>query len=249
MTLWRLEWARLIRTRRLLALFGAYLFFGLTGPFSARYLSDILSQISTPGVEIKLPDPVAADGIAQFISNASQIGLLVVVLVAASALALDARREMAIFLRTRVSGTHAIVLPAYTATTVVAATSLLAGALAAWYETAVLIGNLPVLRLLLGIGLGFLHLAFVVAVVAFVANLVRGVLATAGVTLVVLILMSLLANFGSLGRWLPSALSSAMAALVRDTEPGVFLPAAIVAVLATVALLFGAIWLGGRREV
>ena len=43
-----------------------------------------------------------ADGIAQFVGNASQIGLLVVVLVAASALAFDARREMAVFLRTRV---------------------------------------------------------------------------------------------------------------------------------------------------
>lgn len=38
MNLWRLEWLRLTRTRRLVAIVGVYLFFGLTGPLTARYL-------------------------------------------------------------------------------------------------------------------------------------------------------------------------------------------------------------------
>jgi ABC-2 type transport system permease protein len=249
MTLWRLEWMRLIRTRRLVALLGAYLFFGLTGPITARYLSDILGQINTPGVKVELPKPVPADGIAQFIGNASQIGLLIVVMVASSALAFDARREMAIFLRTRVTGLHAIVLPAYVVTTLAAIISLILGSLAAWYETAVLLGGLPVLRLLLGIGLSALFLAFAVAAVAFIATLVRGVLATTGVTLIVLLLMSILGNIGTLGRWLPTTLSGAMAALVRGTMPSEFLPAVVVAVLGTALALVAAVRLGARREV
>jgi ABC-2 type transport system permease protein len=249
MTIWRLEWVRLVRTRRLVALLGAYLFFGMTGPVMARYLSEILGQISTPGLKVELPEPVPADGIAQFISNASQIGLLLVVMIAASALAFDARREMAIFLRTRVKGMGAIVLPAYAVTTLAAVASLILGSLAAWYQTAVLLGRLPVWRFLLGIGLGALYLAFTVAVVALVASLVRGVLATAGVTLIALIIMSLLGNFGSLGRWLPTSLSGAMAALVRDTAPAEFLPSATVAVLAIAAALAAAVRLGARREV
>ena len=80
MTLWRLEWLRLVRTHRLLALVGIYLFFGLIGPLTARYLSAILGRLGTEGVRVEFPEPTPADGIAQFVVNAYQIGLLVVVL-------------------------------------------------------------------------------------------------------------------------------------------------------------------------
>ena len=85
MSLWRLEWLRLVRTRRLVALLSVYAFFGLVGPLSARYLAEIIRAVGTNGVQVQFPTPTPADGIAQFVSNASQIGLLVVVLIAASA--------------------------------------------------------------------------------------------------------------------------------------------------------------------
>jgi len=160
MTLWRLEWLRLVRSHRLLALVGTYLFFGLTGPLTARYLSALLGRLGTEGVRIEFPEPTPADGIAQFVGNVSQIGLLVVVLVAASALAFDARREMAVFLRTRVRGVRDIIVPAYVSTVAAAVAALVVGSLAAWYETAVLLGGVPVAAMLAGIGLGSLFLAF-----------------------------------------------------------------------------------------
>jgi ABC-2 type transport system permease protein len=249
MNLWRLEWLRLIRTRRLIALLGVYLFFGLTGPLTARYLSQILGSLGTEGVRVEFPDPKPADGIAQFVGNISQIGLLVVVLVAASALAFDARREMAVFLRTRIGSVRAIVLPAYAVTTGAAVAALLLGSLAAWYETGVLLGALPVARMLAGIGFGAVFLAFAVAAVALVAALVRGVLATAGVTLIVLLTMAILGNFGDLGRWLPTTLAGAAAGLVDDTSPDYYLPATVVAVVLTIAALAAAMVLGERREV
>jgi ABC-2 type transport system permease protein len=249
MTLWRLEWLRLVRTRRLVALLGAYLFFGLTGPVTARYLSDILGEINTQGVIVKLPEPTPADGVAQFVSNASQIGLLIVVMIAASALAFDARREMAIFLRTRVDGLHRIVLPAFTVNFAAAAIGLVLGSLAAWYETAVLLGRLPAARMLAGIVFGVVFLAFATAVVALVAAVARGVLATAGASLVLLILLALLGNLGAIGRWLPTSLSSAMTGLVSGRPYADYLPAAAVAVVATALALAGAIRFGARREV
>src|SRR4051794_24438565 len=113
MTLWRLEWLQLVRARRLVRLVGVYLCSGLAGPLPGRYLAEIRGAIGTEGVQVQFPEPTPPDGIAQFVSNVSQIGLLVVVLIASSALAFDARREMAVFLRTRVSSVRSIVLPAY----------------------------------------------------------------------------------------------------------------------------------------
>ena len=50
MTLLRLEWLRLVRTRRLLALTGVYLFFGIAGPLTARYLGEIVERFGGDGV-------------------------------------------------------------------------------------------------------------------------------------------------------------------------------------------------------
>jgi len=249
MNLWRLEYLRLVRTRRLLAIAAVYAFFGLTGPFTARYLGEILDQLGTEGVQVQFPDPVPADGIAQFTGNAAQIGLLVVVLVASAALAFDTRREMAIFVRTRVPGVRAVVVPAFVVNVAAATAALTVGSLAAWYETSVLIGPVPAGRMVLGIALGALFLAFAVAVVALAASMVRGVLATAGAALVVLLGMAIVGGLGDAGTWLPTSLANAPAALVAGEGPTTYGPAAAVAVLGTVGALYGAIVAGGRREL
>jgi len=249
MSIWRLEWLRIVRTRRLLVLVGVYVFFGLTGPITARYLSAILGRLGTEGVQIQFPDPVPADGISQFAGNAAQIGLLVVVLVAAAALAFDARREMAVFLRTRVASVRDLVLPAYAVNAGVAILALVAGTLAAWYETAVLLGALDPAAVGLGIGYGALFLAFAVALTALVAGVVRSVIATAGVTLVALLGAALVGSLTPLGRWLPTHLVGALDALVRGGAAADYLPAAATTVGLTIAALAGAVALLARREL
>jgi ABC-2 type transport system permease protein len=247
--LWRLEWLRLVRTRRLVAIVAVYLFFGLTGPVSVRYLPEILGRAGNGRFNIDLPPPVPADGIAQFVGNAAQICLLVVVLVSASALAFDARREMAIFLRTRIDSVRRILVPALTINAIAAVVGLGLGTAAAWYETAALIGGLPAGRMLIGFGYGALFLVFSVALVGAVASLVRGTLGAAGISLVVLLAMAVLGSFGQLGHWLPTGLAGAMAAVVGDGDPVDYLPAVGVSAVATAALVWLATVMGSRREL
>ncbi len=140
MTLWTLERLRLLRTNRLLILLGAYLFFGVTGPLTARYLDRILARFGGD-VQITLPTPTPPDGITQFIANASQLGLLAVVVVAAGALALDADREKAIFLRTRVRNVWQLLLPRVVTVSVAAIAALVLGTLVATVLSVVLIGS------------------------------------------------------------------------------------------------------------
>lgn len=249
MTLWRLEWLRLVRTRRLAALLAVYAFFGLTGPLTARYLGEILRAVGTEGVEVRFPEPTPADGIAQFAGNASQIGLLVVVLVAASALAFDARREMAVFLRTRVAGVWPIVLAAYGITLGGAVAGLVLGSACAWYETTVLLGAPPTTAMLAGIAYGVVFQAFAVALVACVAALVRGVLATAGVTLILLVLTGILGGIAGVGTWLPTGLLGALTGLTAGAPPADYLPGLVVTVVLAVLALAAAVGLGNRREL
>ena len=73
MTLWRLEWIRLVRTRRLVGLMAVYVFLGLMAPPLARYLPDIISSSATGDMTIVAPPARPVDGVSGYASNAAQI--------------------------------------------------------------------------------------------------------------------------------------------------------------------------------
>jgi len=248
MTLWRLEWMRLTRTRRIVALAGVYVFFGFLGPLTARYLPQILDRFGSGDFQVIVPDPVPADGIAQFSANVTQIGLLVAVVVAAGALTLDALPEMAIFLRTRVASPRDMVIPRLVVAFGAVACAYVLGAVIAWYETAVLLGGVPVGGLLLGMLLSILYLGFAVAVTGAVGSRSGSVLATVLVTLVILLVLPLAGIVDAVGRWLPSHLVGAQAGLVADAGGSGYLGSAMVTVAVGAVLVMVAVRRAGTGE-
>lgn len=251
MSLWRLEWLRLTRSRRWLALLGVYLFFGFLGPLSARYLGEILDLAGgeLEGAVIELPPPTPVDGIAQFASNAVQLGTLVAVVVAAGALAIDAIPEMGVFVRTRSRGLARVLLPRYVVPTVAAVLAYVVGVGAAWYETWVLIGAPDAAGVVWGTVFGALYLAFAISVVAVVAARASSVLGTVGISLVALLVLPILSVVGSIGRWSPAQLAIALADLAAGGfDLGDYLGSVLVTLVATPALLWLAVRLAERRE-
>jgi ABC-2 type transport system permease protein len=248
MSLWKLEWIRLFRTKRWIALLGVYVFFGLVGPLTARYISEILESFGG-GVQVVVPEPVAADGIASYVSNAAQIGLLVAIGVAAAALTFDAKPQMGIFLRTRVNHVRDIVGPRYLVVTAAVATAFTLGSIAALYESTVLMGSLPFGGWLLGTLLGCLYLAFAVAVVAAVAGKTESVLVTVIVAIGVLLLMPIIGIAPEVGEWMPSHLVGAIDSLVRGGAVSDYLGATVVTVALTVGALGLAVRWAEQREL
>ncbi|NYI42125.1 hypothetical protein [Demequina lutea] len=249
MSPWRLEYLRLTRTKKWVALASVYIGFGLVGPLTARYIKEILSRVgSSDGTVITVPDPTPADGMVQFVSNAAQIGTLVVVIVAAGALAFDAIPEMGVFLRTRVSPAWKILVPRVVVSFLAAAAAFLLGTGVAWYETWALIGAPPTAPVLAGAALGVAFLAFVVALTAAVAQRMRSVLGTVMTSLVVLIAMPLLGLAPAIARWLPTSLANALADLPAGGTLNDYWPALGVSVVATILLMWAAFAWAGRRE-
>ena len=249
MNLWRLEWVRLVRSKRLVALIGVYVFFGLLGPVTARYMGDILERFGGD-VVVQFPDPVPADGIAQFTSNANQIGLLIAVVVAAGALVIDAIPEMSIFLRTRVDRIDRLLVPRLVVSFAAVAAAFIVGMLGAWYETVVLLGSLPVADLLLGTLLSLVYMALVVALVAAFGSRLASVLGTVATTVVVLLVLPIFGLVDVVGRWLPSHLLGALDGLLRGTK-GVseYVPATLVTLALTAALVWLATRWAAQREL
>ena len=249
MTAWRLEWLRLVRTRRLVALAGVYVFFGFVGPLTARYLGEIIDRFGGSQMTVVVPDPVPTDGIVQFASNAAQIGVLVAVAVAAGALVVDALPEMSVFLRTRMPSAGALLLPRLVVTAAAVGTAYLLGAAIAWYETAALIGGVPAGGMIGGAVLAVLYLCFAVALVAAIGARLRSVLGTVGTTVVVLLAMPLLGLVEAVGRFLPSHLVGAQVGLVTGESLGDYLPAVAITLAVGAALVASAIRATGRREL
>lgn len=248
MTLWRLEFARLIRTSRGLALLAVYTFFGLLGPISAAYIQQIMERFGTEGMQITFEDPTPLDGLVQFVSNASQLGLLAVIIVAAAALSLDARPELAAFLRTRVQRPADLVVPRYVVVTAASALALIFGTVVAMVTTGLLLGWLPAAELVIGTLYGVLYLGFAVAVVAAVAGFLRSQLATVFVSIVILLMLPVVGVIDAVGSWLPSALLTAVAAMAAGESAGEFAGAAVVAVVAAVGLMVLAVRRAATRE-
>lgn len=246
-TLWRLEVLRLVRTKRLLALLGVFVFFGLVSPFFAAYMQEILERFSGE-ITVTLPPPVPAEGVVQYISNAYQIGLVVVLVVAAGSLSIDAIPSLGAFLRTRASIPR-LLAPRYVVTLAAGGLAFTLGMLATWYETHVLIGPLPTGGMLAGIASAWVYLAFVVAITALGTALVRGRTAAVGIAIGVLLALPVLGIIDPLSPWLPSHLVSAPDALARGAEATDYLRSVGVTVAATAGSLAAAVALLRRREL
>lgn len=218
MSLWRLEWLRLTRTPRAIALAIVYVLIGLVEPVATKYENQLIGNHVGNGVRVYLPPPTPADAVNGYVSEATLIGLILVVALAAGALGFDSRQGLATFLRTRSTGTRQLVAPRFTVIAAAAATAYLLGSLAAWYETNLLIGPLPAGGVFAGILCGTLYLVFAVSITALAASLVRSTVTITGTTLVILLALPLLGTIHPIDPYLPSALVNAPVQLVNGTS-------------------------------
>lgn len=250
MNLWRLEWYRLVRTRRLVALIGVHAFFGLTGPLTARYMETIVKRFASSGIHVTVPPPAPVDGLVNYTSNSQQLGLLTVVLVAAAAVAFDGQRESAMFLRSRIDRVGRLVTTRFTMSALGACLASAIGIGVAWYESWALLGALPAGRVVAGAVGVSLFLVFAVGLTTFVAGIARSTAVTAAGALAGLLsLAGLGALVPPLGRWLPTHLAGALPAAARGGSIGDLAGASVVTVAMTAALVAGATRLVARRDV
>lgn len=248
MSLWRVEWLRLVRTRRWLALTGVFLFFGLLGPITAAHMDVLLERLGGD-IEVVLPPPTPVAGLEQYMSNAMQVGLLVVLAVAAGALAFDHTPSRAVFYRSRAHRAASLLAPRYGVVAAAACGAFVLGIVGAWYETVILLGPLPIGAMLLGTALVCLYLAFAVALTALAAGILRGVLGVVALSAVVLLSFPVLALLPPLRPWLPSRLLGALTGLAAGADAEDYARAALVTLFAIPLLLTAAARRLERREV
>ena len=121
---------------------------------------------------------------------------------------------------------------------------------AAWVGTTLLIDDVPAGAMLAGTLAWTLYLAFAVSVVALAAGLSRSVVGAAGLTVVVLLVLPVVAEvFPAVRQWAPSTLVGAIVEMVDGRSATDFARAAAVSVGLSAGALWGSMRLLARREV
>jgi ABC-2 type transport system permease protein len=142
-----------------------------------------------------------------------------------------------------------LIAPRVTVNAAAAVTAYTLGTLAAWYETAMLLGPPPAGAMLAGLLCGSVYLIFAVAVTSAAASIARSTLATIGLTIAALLALPLLGMIGPIHTWLPSTLVTAPITLLGTSTLSDYLPALATATTATALLLTAATLQLKHRDV
>ncbi|MER7003235.1 hypothetical protein ABT297_09335 [Dactylosporangium sp. NPDC000555] len=184
MNLWRLEWLRLLRTGRWIALTAVYLLLGFGEPLITRYLGQLLSGATGNGyIQITTTKPQPSDGMGAYFGNVTTLGTLVIVVIAGLAFSVRANPPLAALYLTHVPGRIGLLVPRLVTIAAAAALASAVGGVAAAYETTLLLGAPATAATAIGILISSLGAVFAVAVTFLAAMLLRGQVATIAVAL------------------------------------------------------------------
>ena len=239
-SIWTTELLRLWRTKRLVALIGAFLFFGFLGPIFARYAADIISSSTNNSqMQITVAAPLPVDGIVGYASNALQIGLMIGIAVTVSACAVDANFALAIFYRTRHPRMATLLIPRLVVSLAAIFVAFTLGLLAAWYETVVLIGAVD----LGGLGRiwisGILNMTTYIAITFLLTCFLRSVGASTTIAIVLVLASSILTTWPSIVRWSPVAFTDLTRIYAADGGVNLWKPAFASMAIALIAVAVG----------
>lgn len=102
------------KTYKLLIMLSVFALFGITNPLVAKLLPEILKNFSTDGITIAVPEPTAYDSWQQFFKNATQMGLIITVIIFSGILSSELSKGTLINLLTKGLSRTAVMLSKYT---------------------------------------------------------------------------------------------------------------------------------------
>jgi ABC-2 type transport system permease protein len=198
------------RSYRLLTLGLVFVFFGLASPLLAKFTPEILKGVGTDqGVTIVLPEPTAADAVAQFVKNVSQIALFVLVFLTMGSVVAEKERGTAAFVLVKPASRESF-LAAKLLTLWLCGTGAFAlSAFSAYGYTAVLFPAPNIASFVLGCALLLLHVLTFVTTTFFFSAVARSQVVAGVLSFLVWILLASLGGLGALSEFLPGRLLSA----------------------------------------
>jgi ABC-2 type transport system permease protein len=213
---WNVFWAatkkelyQLWKTKRMLVTGAVFLVFGLGSPLIAKLLPEVFQSVA--GMEqfaSLIPEPTAADAMAQYIKNLMQFGFLLAVLLGMSAVVGEKEHGVAPMILSKPMPRWAFLASKFTSQTVMYLACFLLSGAGAYYYTWILFGPLNLdLFLLMNILLWLWVLSFV-ALALLGSTLGKTTVSAGGIGFVLSVAMMLAGSIPRYGALLPNGLTS-----------------------------------------
>lgn len=245
----RKETAEFVRTWRIWVLGGFLLFFALGSPILAKLTPQILASVgsSQPGVVITIPDPIWRDAYAQWIKNLTQMGTMIVIVVAAGSVASEVAAGTAQLVLAKPVSRAGFVLAKFVSIALFVTVLAAAGTAIVQAETYAVFGSAPAAVLWQSSGLWLVG-ALLLAAVAILASSMMPTLAAVGVSILVFLMLPVAGIWPDVAKYTPAGLLGMPARLVTGTHVDALWP--MVTTLAAIAVLLGLACVAfSRREL
>ncbi len=237
------EFTEQLRSYKALILTAVLFLFGMMSPLLARMLPDIIGSMNVDGMTLTIPEPTALDAYTQFFKNVGQLGFVAMLLIFSGLLAQDVTKGTLVVLLAKGLSRPSVIFSKFTIALVIWTAGYALSAAAAFGYTVYLFGNGTLPNLFFSLFCLWFFGIFILALLIFASTLTSGnyggLLLTAGVLIVLLVLNS----FPSIQSLNPVTLASKNTALLNggtvpaDIAMTVWLTLGYTAVLITGSVL------------
>ena len=206
------------RSYRLLVLGLVFVFFGLASPLLAKFTPEIVKSVGTDqGVTIVLPEPTAADAVAQYVKNVSQIVLLVLVFLTLGSVVAEKERGTAAFVLVKPASRTAFLAAKLATLWITATAALVLSAFCAYAYTAVLFQPPSAPAFVLATLALLLHVLTFVTTTFFWSAVARSQVVAGVLSFLTWILLASLSGLGAISEFLPGRLLTAAVSAAAGT--------------------------------
>jgi ABC-2 type transport system permease protein len=181
--------------------------FALASPIAAKYLPQILSNLSeTQNMQIVLAEPTWVDAVNQYVKNLSQMISFILILVYMGLISKEKESGTLVFLLVKPIRKSDFILAKFTSVVFIIALGMLLSFLLSSLYINLLFGYFDILNYLLINVLMFLYLLTLAFITLCFSSIFRSQIAAGVMSFVVLLIMNIISGIGKIGEILPSAL-------------------------------------------
>lgn len=221
-------------------------FFALMDPLMLKYMNEILGYFAT-GIEIIMPEPTPEDAFFSFLSDVSQIGIFVLILVTMGTVAREKETSVTGWLLSKPISRWQYLLAKLLVIFGLVIAGLLVSSIVAFAYTASLIGQPPLEGALFAI-LSLTVFALFIATVNFtLSTLLKSPLQAGGLTMLLFFasgILNMVVGGSAVANYYPNTLIALMKPLLDGTETAASISGPVTVTLLIIVLL---IVLAGNR--
>jgi ABC-2 type transport system permease protein len=248
----RKELREQIRTSRMIAVGAVFVLFGVLGPLTDRYMKELFDALgaatASSGMSIQLPPPSLEGAATQILKNLSQFGIICALLLAMGTVAWEKERGTAGLILTKPASRAAFLGAKLIAISLTLAVAVALGCGLGYLYTVLLYPEaFPIVGFVEMCVLLWWMLVIFAAITMLGSTVTRSAVAAAGIGLVALLVLGILAALPVIGPYMPSELGAVAMRLCLGRDPGDFL-GPLLFNIALVPALFALTWLVFRRQ-